>query len=101
MSLTKEQYLMICIIEEHAEVIQRLTKAIRFGMNEIQPGQEFDNKYRISYELAQLNASIDTLLEEIDHNAFYSTDYDKHFQEKKKKLKKYMQYSQQLGILEP
>ena len=49
--LNKSTYLLICLIEECAEIIQRVCKAIRFGMDEIQPGQDLNNLERISQEV--------------------------------------------------
>lgn len=42
------------VIEECAEVIQRVTKLLRFGPTEIQPGQPYDNAYRVGFEFGDL-----------------------------------------------
>ena len=44
------------IAEECAEVAQRCTKALRFGLTEIEPGQERTNAFRIGLEFGDLVA---------------------------------------------
>lgn len=46
------------LIEECAEVIQRATKALRFGLDEVQPGQPWSNNCRMSQEIGDLYATI-------------------------------------------
>ena len=50
---TKVDLLLDCLAEECAEVIQRVCKAQRFGLREVQPGQEMTNADRILYEFDQ------------------------------------------------
>lgn len=57
---TPEQLEALTILgEELSEVGQRIAKACRFGLAEIQPGQPHDNKARISQEVGQLLAALD------------------------------------------
>jgi hypothetical protein len=37
--MTREQHLLTILAEECGEVVQRASKAIRFGLDESQPGQ--------------------------------------------------------------
>jgi hypothetical protein len=46
--------LLTILIEECAEVQQRATKALRFGIDEVQPGQTFTNAERLAAELGDL-----------------------------------------------
>lgn len=48
--------ILALIIEECAEVQQRATKMLRFGVAEVQPGQEYTNAQRLSHELGDLMA---------------------------------------------
>jgi NTP pyrophosphatase (non-canonical NTP hydrolase) len=89
--MNKTEYLLTVVSEECAEVSQRACKAARFGMSEIQPGQQEDNKRRIERELADLMATAELLGLQI-------RDEDK--VAKREKLKKYMEYSRDLGTLE-
>lgn len=54
-----ESEILDCLIEECAEVIQRATKMKRFGVAEIQPGQDFSNLERLSQELGDLQAVVE------------------------------------------
>lgn len=59
--MSTQQYLLTCLAEECAEVAQRATKAIRFGMDEVQPGQQLTNFDRLQHELNDLMAVADLL----------------------------------------
>jgi hypothetical protein len=50
------------LIEECAEVQQRATKLLRFGIEEIQPGQPHNNAYRLSLEVGDLLETIELAL---------------------------------------
>lgn len=96
---TKEEYLLICLAEECVEVAQRICKAQRFGLEEIQesnPNETRNNRTRIIEELNDLVAVADKLGELNGEYNFNATLIKK----KKEKLEKYMTYSQNLGILE-
>lgn len=53
-----ERELLTILIEECAEVQQRATKLLRFGRDEVQPGQKKTNAYRLSEEIADLETMI-------------------------------------------
>jgi hypothetical protein len=55
-SVNREEHLLTCLAEECAEVAQRVSKALRFGLDEVQPGQDLTNAQRISEELRDLVA---------------------------------------------
>ena len=59
--MTREQHLLTILAEECAEVVQRATKAIRFGLTESQPGQPDDNRKRLENELGDLLGMVDML----------------------------------------
>ena len=50
--------ILTILIEEAAEVQQRATKMLRFGVDEVQPGQELSNKDRLSDEVGDLHEMI-------------------------------------------
>jgi hypothetical protein len=50
--------LLEILIEECAEVQQRATKMLRFGVEEIQPGQFLNNRDRLSLELGDLKLMV-------------------------------------------
>ena len=59
--MTRTEHLLVIAIEECHEVAQRLSKALRFGMMEIQPGQPLTNRERIRYEYSDLAAVLEMI----------------------------------------
>ena len=49
-----ERELLTILMEECAEVQQRASKMLRFGVNEVQPGQAATNAERLSAEVGDL-----------------------------------------------
>jgi hypothetical protein len=99
--MNSDQYLLICLIEECSEIsqecmeiAQRATKVLRFGIDETQPGKYLTNRERLLAEIANLMGTLEAigLTEEIDRGAVEA---------KKEKIRKYMKYSEELGILKP
>lgn len=91
------EYLLICLAEECAEVQQRATKALRFGDDECQPGQDFDNVDRLSFELCDLVAVVELLQEQ---GMPLELDDREAIEAKKLKVAEFMKLSIKLGILE-
>lgn len=54
--MTEQEILLCCLAEECAEVAQRVSKALRFGLEEVQPGQPHNNAERIRDEVNDLVA---------------------------------------------
>jgi hypothetical protein len=97
--LDNTEHLLICLAEECAEISEqcsqlavRISKALRFGLDETQPGQVFTNAQRISSELADLLA-----LAEILEGAGIITRPQ--VEGKKEKLRRFMDYAEQCGAL--
>lgn len=59
--MTRDQHLLTILGEECAEVAQRTSKAVRFGLDEVQPGQPHDNRKRLEEELGDLLGMVDML----------------------------------------
>lgn len=60
--MNDREYVLSCLAEECAEVAQCVSKALRFGLREIQAGQSLTNAERIVEELADL-ISVAAMLE--------------------------------------
>lgn len=93
--MTESEHLLVILMEECNEVAQRVSKALRFGLNEIQPGHTLTNAQRISVELTDLYAVREMLLEqglipELDPIAIT---------EKKAKVETFMNYARELGTI--
>lgn len=97
--LTKEQYLLICLAEECAEVAQRASKALRFGLDEVQPGQEWSNRQRLEREVIDLFA-ITHAMSNVDMLQISEEDGDAMLDAKLDKLAQYMAYSVEQGVVE-
>jgi hypothetical protein len=58
-----EREILIILMEECAEIIQRASKLLRFGATEIQPGQSLTNTQRLAREVGDLNEVLRSLEE--------------------------------------
>lgn len=83
-----ERELLEILIEECAEVQQRATKMLRFGVEEVQPGQPLDNRTRLSEEVGDLMHMIDCCR---DANLLSRDGIADGIKRKKTQLAKYMQ----------
>lgn len=54
--MNRQEHLLECLSEECNEVGQRVSKALRFGLNEVEPGRVLRNRDRIEEELRDLIA---------------------------------------------
>ena len=84
----RQREILTIIIEEAAEVQQRATKALRFGLDEKQPGQNFDNAQRLAQEIGDLDAVIGLACKE---GLVRGTDILSAERAKERKLLRYMQ----------
>lgn len=62
--MNRKEHLLVCLAEECAEVAQRVSKALRFSLSEIQPGQDLTNEERINQEFHDLIAVVEMLFDE-------------------------------------
>lgn len=90
-----QEHLLTCMAEECAETAQRITKALRFGLAEIQPGQPLTNLQRINVELTDLLA-VASLLN--DHGVDIDPNPDA-FVFKKAKVMRFANYAREQGAL--
>lgn len=60
----RERELLTILMEECAEVTKRASKALRFGLDEIEPGKTMTNAHRLGHEMGDLLHMIRTLQEE-------------------------------------
>lgn len=95
--MNKVEYLLTCLAEEAVEVAQRATKAMRFGCDEVQPGQALTNVQRISQELSELHALAELLEEEGVRVLPLSSDA---IERKREKVAVFMKYSRDCGTLQ-
>lgn len=99
--MTRTEHLLTILAEECCEVAQRATKALRFGLDEIQPGQELSNAARINGELLDLFAVCEMLGSSGIKcgNFFHSKEVDA-IRAKKSKVEDFLAYSSECGTLD-
>lgn len=96
--MNKEKYLLVKIQEECAEVSQRAAKAIRFGLNETQNGQDKTNLERLKDELLDLMTAVVFFTNETQIELI-SVDFENKINDRIERIKKYMNYSREIGEL--
>lgn len=95
MAMTREEHLLICLAEECDEVGQRVMKALRFGLSEVQAGQELTNAERILDEMQDLVAVYTILSNEGIVPDIGFVDVNR----KLAKIEKFMAISRREGVL--
>jgi NTP pyrophosphatase (non-canonical NTP hydrolase) len=96
--MTRTEHLLTIVAEECAEVAQRCSKALRFGLAEIQPGQPFTNAERIGMEYHDLVAAM-ILLARMDAGVI-PDDLTTRLEAKRQKIERFLEYSRECGRLE-
>ena len=98
--MNRTEYLLTCLAEECNEIAQRASKAVRFGLDEIQEGQSLSNAQRITYEFRDLQAIMELLEDDgFLEKAVWTRDHEA-IGKKKVKIKKWANHSMSRGILE-
>lgn len=85
-------------MEECQEVSQRICKMLRFGKDEIQPGQIYNNTERLWDEVEDLKAILDLCWDEdlISVSSLTALSLRK---DRRARIEKYMEYSRKCGVL--
>lgn len=91
--MTREQLLLVQAGEECNEIGKRCAKAVRFGLDQIQPEQIQTNRERIMDEYVDLIAVMDQL------GFTLSQVFDEQVQRKQDKVEKYLELSRAQGVL--
>lgn len=99
--MTRYEHLFLKLSEECAEVQQRVSKLLQFGAGESEPGQTLTNAQRLRAEVNDL-LSVIALLEGNGYLRWQSDDeLSAHKLSKAEKIKKYLNYSEELGLVKP
>jgi len=94
--MNRQEHLLKILEEECCETAVRASKALRFSLQEVQPGQELTNSERIVYEFNDIFAMMEILLDEghikkiLDRTAI---------EKKKLKIEKFLKLSKECGTL--
>lgn len=95
--MNRTDHLLDILAEECNEVALRVSKALRFGLDEVQPGQTLTNRQRIMVEVNDLYAALKMLGDDnvIDPNPDPSA-----VQAKIVKVEEFLVYSASCGRLD-
>ena len=96
--MNRTEHLLTTLGEEGVEVAQRCTKALRFGLTEVQPGQDLNNAQRIRGEFIDLLAVMRMLVEEGAIEPVTDADLPA-MEAKRQKVEKFLDYSRAMGTL--
>ncbi len=100
--MDRAEYLLTVLAEEGSEVAHRAAKALRFGVDEIQPGQPDTNGERIRFEVYDVIASY--RIAAFDHDGLPPLHLDPDIVEqitatKLDKIERFMAISREQGVL--
>lgn len=96
--MNRHEHYLSCLAEECSEVAVRVSKALRFGLNECQPGQMLNNRQRIEEELRDLIAVAEILAEEgVISVGFHPKALDPIA--KRARIERFMAISREQGVL--
>lgn len=97
--MKRYEHLLTILGEEAVEVAQRCSKALRFGLHEVEPGQGYSNRERILVEFADFFAVLEMLNTEgvLDLEEYPVAEA---IEAKKAKVEKFLTYSRHCGTLE-
>src|SRR5690349_21047713 len=96
--MNRVEYLLTSLAEECAETAQRASKALRFGVDEIQPGQGDTNAVRLMDELEDIRVIVELLREE--GVLSLGPINEERFARKRAKVEKFMAYARKCGTLQ-
>lgn len=94
--MTRKEHLLTILAEECNETAKRVSKALRFSLKEVQPGQSFSNEQRIIAEFNDIVAMMEMLKAEGHISAIF--DYN-HIASKKSQVERFLLHSKANGTL--
>ncbi len=95
--MTRKEHLLIILAEECSEVIKNVSKALRFGLDDKEPNQDYTNSERITEELHDIIAVIEMLRDEECLKRERTGKVLAAFKLKQEKVERYLEYSKERG----
>jgi len=95
--MNRGQWLLLKLAEECAEVTQRVTKALTFGITEVQDGQDRNNSQRIVEELMDLHVILDKLSTEGYIDLENIDNLKQRIDQRSKKVERWYEYAKKEG----
>lgn len=96
--MIRAEHLIDILAEECAETAQRASKALRFGLNETEPGQPFTNAQRLMHEYCDIIAAVDMLVDA--ELVKFPSDHNQRIAAKRAAVEKHLLLSASLGTLQ-
>jgi len=100
--MNRLEHILTITAEECNEVAQRITKALRFGLSNVEEGQPFNNLERIMHEYNDLVAMLEMLENELDDEIWLYEAHNENVVKKankKFKVEKHFEISRKEGTL--
>ncbi len=98
--MNRKEHLFKIAEEECAEVAQRISKAMRFTPQEVQPGQSLNNAERIMQEYMDLQCMVIMLQREGHLPIWSDARRALAIEAKEMQVEKYLKYSEEVGTLD-
>lgn len=96
--MNKNEHLLIVLAEECSETAQAVSKALRFGLKDGQPGRATTNAQEIEKEFIEAQAVRDMLR---DYGVITQPSQAKEiYDDKQRRVKEWMEYAKSVGALE-
>mgnify|MGYP001586058321 CR=1 FL=1 len=97
--MNAREHLLVCLAEEAAEVVQAVTKALRFGLHDSYPGYAggLTNEEAVYAELNDLLAVVEMLEDDGSLTPFMGVQSRG---QKQAKVRKFMEHARRNGALE-
>jgi hypothetical protein len=95
--MNRKEHILTVFSEECAEVAQRASKALRFSLKEIRPGQAYSNAELIMHEYADVVGMMEKMIEE--RLVTYPEDFTERVKNKKTKFEILLNFSKEQGTL--
>jgi len=95
--MTREEHLLVILAEECNELAKEAAKALRFGLNNGEPGKNITNRERITIEFNDLFSVVKMCVDEGILNLDI-IDIEQ-IDDKRIKVEKYLEYSKNIGKL--
>ena len=96
--MNRQEHLLTCLAEECTEVGKRVSKALRFGLDEVQRDQSLTNRERVVEELVDLIAVAEICRDEGLIRNFFPLQEE--IIAKRAKIERYMRIAREQGVLQ-
>lgn len=97
--MTRNENLLVTLMEECAEVQQSVSKALRFGLDNLSPVEQMRNKDLIMHEFYQLVAVVDMLVGDETLPQYDSSKVLRIKASKQEKVLNYQKFSKDAGLI--